>query len=138
MNKFIKIAAVLILYITAQSCGYGFFNNINFTSLANAEVKCENPPQDVELYFDNEKISFEYEKIGLIEIQGYQLASDEELIKELKTVAKNKCCDAVIFIKSEYVNRERGILFSNQPPEVFISKNYTAIVVRKIKSKREG
>ena len=80
-------------------------------------------------------VDFEYEKIGLIEIQGNYSSKDVDLIEEVKKIALSKCCDAVINLKKNYIDRDKKLLFTDVPDEKYTSTVYNGIAVRKLKAK---
>ncbi len=133
MNTFFKLSALSILVLSLQSCGYGYSTSERFTPLdpSQKDIKCNYVPEKVDLYFENEKIDFEYEKLGIIEVQGQQYSNDAEMLEKLKKLAKEKCCDAIINLKRGYVNRERGMLFSNEPDVNYSSITYFGLGVKK-------
>jgi hypothetical protein len=129
MIKKITISSLLILTIFINSCSVGYSVDRTFTPLIT--LNCETMPENVALFFEGEKIDFEYEKIGLIEIQGQYSSTDAELIEEVKKMAKSKCCDIVINLKKSYVDRDKKLLFTDVPDEKYTSIVYNGIAVRK-------
>ena len=123
------ILPFIILVIFLNSCSIGYSVDRNFTPLST--LNCESTPENVVLFFEGEKIDFEYEKIGLIEIQGQYSSTDTELIEEVKKMAKSKCCDIVINLKKSYVYRDKKLLFTDVPNEKYTSIVYNGIAVRK-------
>lgn len=136
MKKTFFFVLFIFIILSSQSCYVGMSYEKNFTSLNGVESKdCVENIQDVTLLFESEKIDFLYEKIGLIEIKSSQYQqNDSELLKELKKIAIDNCCDAVINIKREYSKRESGILFSKEELEKYDAKVYVGIGVKKIKN----
>ena len=133
MNKTIKIATVSILAVLLQSCSFGYDIQQKFTPLdTTAEpIVCETPPADVDLIFEGEKLDFEYEKIGVIEIQGEQNSNDKEMLEKVKQMSRSKCCDAIINLKRTYTNRTSGLLFKNEYDHDYSAITYHGIAVRK-------
>jgi hypothetical protein len=86
-------------------------------------------PADVALLFEGEKIDFEYEKKGMIEVRGDRYANDAELLEKIKKLAKSKCCNTIINLKKSYISRESGILFSSEPEEHYTAIAYNGIAV---------
>lgn len=128
--KKIKISLTAIAIILFNSCSVGLEVSKTFTPLTT--LNCDTIPSKVELYFEGEKIDFEYEKIGLIEIQGNYSSKDSELIEEVKKLASSKCCNAVINLKKNYVDRDKKLLFTDVPDEKYTSMVYNGIAIRKI------
>ncbi len=131
MKKSSKLAAVSGLVLAFQSCGFGYSVHQSFTPLDKTEVNCEAVPGTVELVFEGEKAGFEYDKIGLVEVQGEKGSNDAELLEKIKLLAKSKCCDAILNLKKEYTDRERGIVFSDEPDEKYSAITYHGIAVKK-------
>ncbi len=133
MLKIIKSFLLLFLFISLNSC-IGYSTSNVFTELKQSSVvNCETLPENVEIYFDSETIPFSYEKIGLIEVQGDEYPNEKEILKKLKNLAKSKCCDAIIGIKKNYISRESGLLFSNEPTREYKTISFNGIAVKKIK-----
>lgn len=131
--KKIKISLTAIAIILFNSCSVGLEVSKTFTPLTT--LNCDTIPSKVNLYFEGEKIDFEYEKIGLIEIQGNYSSKDVDLIEEVKKIASSKCCDAVINLKKNYIDRDKKLLFTDVPDEKYTSTVYNGIAVRKLKAK---
>lgn len=133
MKKIIKSTAVVLIIMSLTSCGYGYSIDQKFTPLdaSQTQVVCTTLPENVELFFEGETYNFQYEKQGMIEVQGDRYAKDADLIEKLKKLAKSKCCDAVINLKKNYVNRESGFLFSSEPTEKYSAITYFGIAVKK-------
>ncbi|MGX7667996.1 hypothetical protein [Flavobacterium pedocola] len=131
MKKTIRLTLIILSCITIQSCGFGYSVSQNFTPLKNTTATCDNPPQNVELFFEGEKIDFEYEKVGMIEVQGEQFSNDAELLEKIKTLSKSKCCDAIITLKKTYIDRERGLVFSSEPTQKYSAIVYHGLAVKK-------
>ena len=121
------------LAFTATSCGYGYSVNQKFTALDEKapEIVCPTPPANVDLMFEGEKVDFEYEKVGMIEVQGDQYSNDKEMLEKVKTLTKSKCCDAIINLKRTYTDRQSGLLFSNDYNHDYSAITYHGIAVRK-------
>lgn len=90
----------LIVAITAlSSCGVTF-PRTGYTSLQ--KVKCEKKPDYIHLYFQGEKVDFEYEKIGMIEVVSGRSESNDKMLDYLKYRAWLHCADAVINVRHDY------------------------------------
>ncbi|MFC4817264.1 hypothetical protein [Flavobacterium sp. GCM10023249] len=134
----IKKVAALSLVISLTSC-VGLSSRDIFTDLRNNPAgasqntveNCEKTDMEVSLYFESEPINFEYEKIGLIEVQGSDYHNDLDVINKLKALSKSKCCDAIIGIKKNYVIRDSGFLFDKEPLEKYSAITYSGIAVKK-------
>lgn len=132
-----KKAAILItasvVALVVQSCGYGHSVVQNFTPLDTTAktINCETPPQNIELVFDGEKVNFEYDKVGLIEVQGESFSNDKEVLEKIKALAKTNCCDAIINLKRDRTNRESGLLFTTEYDHNYSAITFHGIAVRK-------
>lgn len=129
MIKKTTILSLIILPIFLNSCAIGYSVDKTFTPLST--INCETTPENVTLFFEGEKVDFEYEKIGLIEIQGEYSSTEAELIEEVKKMAKSKCCDIVINLKKSYIDRDKKLLFTDVPDKKYTSIVYNGIAVRK-------
>lgn len=138
MNIVVKRISSLLLLFSLNSCiglsSRNIFtdlrNNATGTSL-NSTEDCTKSDMVVSLYFESEPINFEYEKIGLIEVQGNEYANNEELLDKLKKLSKSKCCDAIIGIKKNYVIRESGLLFTDESLEKYSAISFSGIAIKK-------
>lgn len=133
MKTTINLIGLSIFALVIQSCGYGHSVVQNFTPLdATAKtINCETPPQNVELVFEGEKVNFEYEKIGVIEIEGESFSTDKEVMEKIVKLAKTKCCDAIINLKRDRTNRESGLLFTTEYDRKYSAITFHGIAVRK-------
>lgn len=127
MNFFVIISGSLLLH----SCSYGTYVGETFTPLTETIEACTTPPEQVDLFFEGEKIDFDYVKIGLIQVEGAIDTSQKELIIKLKKGAQSKCADAIIGIKKVYQTREKGLLLTDVKPEVYSSEVFYGVAVRK-------
>lgn len=132
-----KKATLLITSLFAlhllQSCGYGHSVVKNFTPM-DATVKtitCETPPENVQLVFESEKVNFEYEKIGIIEVEGERYSTDKEMLEKITLLAKTNCCDAIINLKRDRTDRQSGLLFTSEYDHNYSAITYHGIAVRK-------
>lgn len=133
----------LVTPILFTSC-YGYYSSVKFVDLTEKktvltvkdEEACLKSATEVKLFFEGEPINFEYERIGLIEVNGSSSANDKEVIDELKKEAKKKCCDAVIGIRNSQVEVGQGLLFITEEKDEYKYKSitYSGIAV-KIKQK---
>lgn len=154
MTKILKISLLFIFINLFTSCFVGMSSNSNFTYLdqqkkelylrneenkkINKTLKPEILKQQIDsvlIFVEGEKLNFEFEKVGLIEIQGAQNSYDEDLILDLKKETIRRDCDAIINFQKNYTDREAGILFSKEPLRKYTSKTYGGIAVKIIKKK---
>jgi hypothetical protein len=132
-KKIVSITALTLLVLTLQSCGYGHSVVQNFTPFDTTAktINCETKIENVELVFEGEKVNFEYDKIGLIEVQGESFSNDKEVMEKIKALAKTNCCDAIINLKRDRTNRESGLLFTTEYDHSYSAITFHGIAVRK-------
>lgn len=133
MKRTLPLLSLSLIALLLQSCGFGYSINEKYTPLEaeQAVVSCKQVPDKVTLLFEGEKIDFEYEKQGMIEVQGDRFATDAELLERLKKLAKSKCCDVIINLKKNYVNRESGLLFTSEPTDQYSAITYFGLAVKR-------
>jgi hypothetical protein len=131
MRKIMIRLVFLGLAFQFVACGFGYSVHQNFTPLSPTNINCEVVPGNVELLFEGEKIDFEYEKVGLVEVQGEITSNDAELLEKIKMLAKSKCCDVIINLKKSYTSRESGVIFSDEPDRKYSAITYYGIAVKK-------
>lgn len=94
-------------------------------------IVCETQPENVELVFESEKVNFEYEKIGIIEVEGDRFSTDKEMLEKITLLAKTNCCDAIINLKRDRTDRQSGLLFTSEYDHNYSAITYHGIGVRK-------
>ena len=127
MKKSNYLFLTMLLTVLIQGC-YGYRPSVEYTAFKNED--CEEKHQSLYLFFDGEEIAFEYEKLGLIEVEGEQFASNTEALNKLKQKAWENCANGLIKIETGYKNRERGVAFVEETEEVYSAKFYKAIAVK--------
>jgi len=126
-----KILVFTVLAVVASSC-LGYNSKEIFTPTKEGfKADCVTPPAEVQLLFDGEPVTFQYERIGLIEVQAEYTGNEKDQLKTLTNLAKSKCCDAVIGIKKGYVTREMGLVFTNDPSQNYQAVSFSGIAVKK-------
>lgn len=149
----IKKKILLLIPICLSSC-YGYKAYHKFTDLREDKKEftteeyqnCLSLNNVVDLYFVGEPINFEYERVGLVEAVGASGDDEKMLMKELRSSAKARCCDAVIGIrKGNKIENQGNLLIDiagsftkdNKPTNTTYNATIlTGIAVkRKIKSK---
>lgn len=131
MNK-INLGLLLIsVSIISQSCfTYGEFTQSQYTSVTNSS-NCQNKPSTMHLFFESEQPNTSYKKIGIVEAQGREFASYEEVLDHLKYQAWQNCANALLHIRSGYTDRVQGIVSPNEYiEEVYTSKYFEAVAVK--------
>ena len=129
--KKIYLAILLVgASIMLQGCfTYGEFTASQYTKI-NSSI-CATPPSSMYLFFEDEQIPFSYEKVGLVEAQGHEFASYEEVLDHLQYQAWENCANALLFIKSGYTDRIQGYFGPDvHIEEVYASKYFEAIAVK--------
>ena len=91
-------------------------------------VDCQEKAQSILLYFQGEPIAFEYDKIGLIEVDGAQYASDEEILNYMKYYAWENCANAVINIEVDYKTKVENRY--EEEKEYYDAKIYRGLAVK--------
>lgn len=133
MITFRKLAILALIAAILQSCSFGYDVVQNFTPLdATAKpVNCETQPENVELVFEGEKVNFDYEKIGVIEVQGEWTSTDKQMLDKITALAKSKCCDAIINLKRDRSDRQAGVIFDPKYNHNYSAITFHGIAVRK-------
>lgn len=133
MKKIYLYTSLAFLVLTIESCSFGYDVQQNFTPLDPTvkTITCETQTENVELVFESEKVNFEYEKVGVIEIMGESSSKDEDMLGKIKQMAKSKCCDAIINLKRDRSDRQSGVLFDPKYNHNYSAITYHGIAVRK-------
>lgn len=113
-----------------QSCAVTYGDETNSRIMKFENTTCGDKPDRVYLFFEGEKVDFEYQKIGLIEVEGNDNAYDDKLINHLKYQAWQNCADAIIGIETDYKSRESGQLFDRSNARQYSSKVMSGIAVK--------
>ncbi len=152
MTKILKVSFLFLFINLFSSCFVGMSSNSNFTYLneQKKELYLKNEENErinkitrpsitkeqtdaVLVFVDGEKLNFEFETVGLIEIKGAEYSYEEDLILDIKKMAIQRGCDAIINFKKNYTDRESGIIFSKEPLKSYSSKTYIGVAVKIIK-----
>ena len=131
-KKFITAQGLILVTCVylLSSCTYGEKIVRRYTPLAQDTSKTLPTEKPILLFFSGEPISFEYHKVGIIEVQGGQYSTTADLLDHLKYEAMKNGANAVISVKDNYADRQSGILFSKDPPTNYTSHIYSGIAVR--------
>ncbi|SNR15949.1 hypothetical protein [Tenacibaculum jejuense] len=127
MKKINYLCFSILLASLIQGC-YGYRPSVEYTAFKNED--CKEKHQSLYLFFEGEEIAFEYEKLGLVEVEGEQFASNTEALDKLKQKAWENCANGLIKIETGYKDRERGVAFVEETEEVYSAKFYKAIAVK--------
>jgi hypothetical protein len=152
MTKILKISLLFIFINLFTSCFIGYSSRSSFTYLdqQKKELYLRNEENEtinkitrpkitkeqidaVLIFVEGEKLDFEFEKVGFIEIKGAENSYEEDLILEIKKDAVYRNCDAIINFSKNYTSRESGDLFSKEPLKNYSSKTYGGVAVKIIK-----
>ena len=127
----IKIISIILIVSLFASCSMTYGNRISKSFTKLSSDTCNQKANNIKLYFDNEKIDFEYEKIGFVEAVGSQYSSNDEIIDNLKYVAWSNCANAIINIKTDFKQRESGTLLSDKESiDKYSGKVFNGLAVR--------
>lgn len=122
-----KLNKFLLAFILAGCVSYG--ENTRSSLVSFNEIQCEQKSSNLYLFVEGENIDFEYEKIGLIEVQSGQFATSEEAFDELKYQVWNNCANGIINIEQSSTLRETGTTFVDNE-EMYSSYVVTGVAVR--------
>lgn len=108
------IAIILILTILSYSCtSYSGLSQTSGTITIVNKIDCEEKSNTMHTFFQGENIDFNYQKIGLVEVEGDRVASDTEIIDYMKYYAWDNCANALINIEKDYITRELTYHYSD-------------------------
>jgi len=128
-NVFYLIIGLTGLLLTSCSVTHGDYISSSLTRLSNDSCVCF--ANSIPLYFENEKINFEYDKIGFVEAISAEYSSNEAVLNHLKYQAWKNCANAIIDIKISYKERETGLLFSDKESQrYYTSTVFTGLAVK--------
>ncbi len=71
----------------------------------------------VAVFFDGEPLTFEYDKMGIIEVKGDQYCTTANLLDHLKYEAMKNGANGVIGVKDGYATRQSGSAFFQNPAQ---------------------
>jgi hypothetical protein len=130
--RFYFYAIVPFFCFLLSSCllTYGDTISRSFTKLSGDSSIKQSTNKPMLLFFDGEPITFEYTKIGLIEVKGDPNTSTPDLLNHLKYEAFKNGGDAVIVVKDGYATRQSGVVFSKTPPTNYTSHIFSGIAVK--------
>lgn len=132
--RLIKWLLILIVPILLVGCAMTYGDN-TFTSITRLQTDtCNYRANNVLLYFEGERLDFEYEKIGLVEATAGIDASNEKVLNHLKYEAWSNCADAIINVKQSYKNRETGTLIDSKDSKMNYSSTVFSGLAVKIKT----
>jgi hypothetical protein len=107
-----------------SSCLVSYGDTTSSSIVADAPAPCTRRADRVQLFYDGEPVNFRYERVGLVEAQGEQFASNDKVMDFLRYKAWHNCADAIIAVRKNYKDRTSGTLFDSSENET----NYSAPV----------
>jgi hypothetical protein len=144
-----RIGYVSAVLLAACHVGYDSFQQFTYLNQQDKEAFEKNrvaiekrtvSKADVDavaVVFEGEPISFEYERVGLIEALGGTQSSEENLLVEIKTLAAQRNCNAVIALRKTYTGRSSYDLLSRESTEVkYQAGTLNGIAVRIVRKKQ--
>ncbi|MEP1033610.1 hypothetical protein [Ekhidna sp.] len=123
-----NLLSLLILIFLFGCVSYGETTKSDFSPLK--QITCEEKPKEIYLFMENEKVDFEYERIGLIEVQGGQYVSLTEVTNELKFKAWENCANGILNVSQGNTIRASGTAFVDESEDLYSSKVLTGVAVR--------
>lgn len=125
----------ILLIVALSSCAVTYGDKITRSTTLITNNQYSEKANNVELYFENENIDFEYEKIGFVEVKGNQNSSTSLLLDYLQFEAWDNYANAVINVQSLYVDREITTLMSDNDSKVqYSAQVFNGLAIR-IKTK---
>lgn len=95
-----------------------------------AKNPCNELDSSLYLFFEGEKLDFNYTKIGYVEVVGSKYDMDFELLNHLKYKAFSNCANGLINIETGYKQREERLTDDNDNKVFYDAKYYKALAVR--------
>ena len=149
MINTIKIILSVLFLFSFSSClvGYGSLDNFTYldkqkdsefeNKLKNNQIKKPSAQaiDSVLIFIEGEKLDFNYEKIGLIEVTGDKNSFESDLLLQLKRGAKFRGCNAIINFRKDFISRERGEILTDKPLEIYTSRILRGVAVKIIDTK---
>lgn len=123
-----KIFALIMSALSVGCGSYGDHTRSDFSPLTEVE-ECDEKPEVIYLFTENENIDFNYTKVGLIEVQGGQFISLTEVMDELQYKAWNYCANGIMNISHSNALRETGTLWVENSERLYSSRVLTAVAV---------
>lgn len=121
---------LLLLFIAAQiiGCGYGYNIQTNVTPLTN--ISSNEKTYDIEVYWENVlPDDKDFIQMAFLEAKGAQYSGTEELLRQLKSQAMDLGADAIISVKQNYIEREKGDLLVDLAEGKSKSETYSTIAL---------
>lgn len=128
MKKVKFLFLIIISGIILHGCAmtYGTTNKTQYTQIR--QNNNSEKAKYIYLFYEGEKLNFDYIKIGEIETDGEKYANNSEILDHIKYEAWKHNANGLINIKSGYRSRTQGRILSDDE-EVYQSKYYKAIAV---------
>ena len=126
-----KKSELLLLAFAAIITGcvsYGGTTRSSFSAFSQED--CSEKTRELFVFMESEQVAFEYERIGLIEVQGGEFTSLDEVMNEMKYEAWNNCANAIINVSHSNAIRESGTTFVEESETLYSAKVLTGLAVR--------
>jgi hypothetical protein len=120
----------LMIAVIVSGCLVNVGGNTRSTFTKLDSIPCSQKPEKVYLFFENEAIDFEYQKIGLVSVEGGIAASETDVLDRLKFEARNVCANAVIQVAGKQIERTESKLFDSSTNEKYNAIKYYGIAVK--------
>ena len=120
----------LMIAVIVSGCLVNVGGNTRSTFTKLDSIPCSQKPEKVYLFFENEAIDFEYQKIGLVSVEGGIAASETDVLDRLKFEARNVCANAVIQVAGKQIERTESKLFDSSSNEKYNAIKYNGIAVK--------
>jgi hypothetical protein len=111
LSKYKFLDNPFLLYITFllfSSCAVDSYH-VNSVSLTS--TPCPSPVKGVYVFFEGEKIDFDYERVSLLEAEGSSVNTTEKGLISFKNAARDHCANVIINLKKG--NRISSVSSSN-------------------------
>jgi hypothetical protein len=130
MRKYTLLVLIILTAIVNNSCVVTYGDSTRGEYTAIQEYNSIEKDSSIYLFYNGEQLDFQYRKIGEVESEGSEYASNTEVLNYLKYKAWENGANGLINIKSDYKNREQGVLFNSESEDIYNSKYYSAIAVK--------
>lgn len=129
-----KKALVLLIFAQLWGCGYG--NNIQTNITPIGHISYDEKTYDIEVYWESiQPEDKDFQQLAFLEAEGAQNSSTEELLRKLKKQAMDIGADAIISVKQNYIEREKGdlaadLITGKSTSEKYMATKLTAMAIR--------
>lgn len=118
-----------LIALTSSCISYGNYTKSELISVT--EYSCNQKSDTLNVLFEGEKFDFEYDRIGLVKVEGKRFTSDNEVLNHLKYQAWRNCADAIINVSLGSKTREEGmLLITDDEDDDYTSTVFTGLAVK--------